>query len=142
LKEKLKTLEGLADRQNQANSAWIRQILTLASGGLALVVAFHPDAPNNEIEKYLLVVTWISLGTGILSGAAAAYTEVSLARNLVYQYQEELQKILRERIDRPMPTVVGAPSIICLISRRVMVSSLLVSVVSLVGYAVLRTLHT
>ena len=138
--EKLKTLGDLADKQCLANSVWTRQILSLAAGGLALLVAFQPATPNSLTEKYLLAVTWIALGIGILSGASAAYSEVSLAKNLTEKYRKELHQILKERVDRPMPTIAAAPSLICRISKMLMIVSLLVAVVCLVGYAVTRTL--
>jgi hypothetical protein len=141
MKEKLKSLEDLTNEQNRLQYAWIRQILTLSSGGLALLVALHPEVPSEGIEKYLLVTTWIALGLGILSGSGAAYAEVSLAADLRANYEKEILKILEGTNDPENLLIFGAPSWIFSACKKIMVSSLIVSVVSLVGYAVLRTLN-
>lgn len=131
----------LQDKQAELQATWYRQLLTLASGGLALLAGFGPSIPIG-IGKYFLAGTWIFLGSGIVSGAAATYLQVDVAKRLARRYRDVLQKNLAES-GQPTVTepIVANPSNILSWSKTVMLTSLLLAVCCLVIYSVLRTLN-
>jgi hypothetical protein len=141
MREKLKDYQNLNERRNHSDYVWIRQILALSSGGLALLVAFQPDSVT-LIQGYLLSATWVLLGLGVLSASGAAYEEVSLADNLLVSFRESLLKNLEdeEETNKPLGPIEAKPGKLYSMCKKVMVVSLLLSVVSLVSYAVTRTL--
>ena len=137
----LQQFAALHKEQAELQAAWYRHLLTLASGGLAFLAGIGPAIPIG-IGKYFLAGTWIFLGVGIVSGAAATYLQVDLAAKLAKRFQAELQQNLREH-GQPVVTslVVANPSKLFSWSRIVMIFSLLFAVCCLVIYSVLRSLN-
>jgi hypothetical protein len=141
MREQLQQMLQLAKERNEKEMAWCRQVLTLASGGLALLVAMSPQVPEEGPARWFLAAAWVLLGAGILSGAAVTYTEVSLARRLAAGFQSRLLQDLREgRGVEGMQPIVANPSRVCLWCKPVMVLSLVGAVAAIVGFAVIRTL--
>jgi hypothetical protein len=136
----LQKLVSLHKEQADLESAWYRQLLTLASGGLALLVGLGPSVPTG-IGKFFLAGTWVFLGLGIVLGAAATYLDVDRATKLKNQYGAELQKSILEH-GRAVVTsiVVASPSKLLLWSKVAMVVCLLLAVSCLVTFSVLKTL--
>jgi len=129
-------LNALYARANELQSAWLRQLLTLAAGALAVLVGLDP--PATGIGKWFLAMTWLTLGAGILSGALATAQEAALAKARADALRAEL---LRSDLEAspPQPRVAKLPRLYVW-SRATMLGSLLLSVVCLVAYAVLRAL--
>lgn len=128
----------LRQRQSDLQAAWLRQLLTLAAGGLALLVGLRPPAAG--IGQYFLAGTWILLGVGICSGAAATFLEVHAAKTLATRFQSALIQALQEGRDLSSgDLVVATPHRFFAWSRYLMVASLLLAVCCLVVYAVLAT---
>lgn len=142
MKEEFQKFLDLAKDRNERQSAWYRQLLTLTSAGLALLVGLKPVIPPDGPAKYFLAAAWAFLGLGILFGAAATYSEVSLARRLASGFQKQLLQDL-ERGDGPsgMKPISANPHKFFSMSKVVMVISLIFAVVSLVTYSILNTLR-
>jgi len=140
---KIMSIKQLVELQNEANllsAAWLRQLLTLASGSLAILAGLSPHTHSN-IDKYFLVATWVFLGLGIIFGAAATYLEVNRASRLVLEFRSQVELSLHAGQDGQLSSLIFAhPQKFYLASKYIMVYSLLLSVVSLVSYAVLSTL--
>ena len=119
-------------------SAWYKSILTIASGGFALLAGLGPKVPPGGMGKYFLAGAWVCLGVGIISGAATIYTEVERATHLAEGYRAEL---IRNLETSGQPTVdeivVSNPRKIFSYAPRVMVSALTLAVALLVVYSVL-----
>ncbi|HRQ90588.1 MAG TPA: hypothetical protein PLA50_17470 [Bacteroidia bacterium] len=134
----------LASKRNDLQGAWNRHILTIASGGLALLVGLKPEVPADTPGKWLLAAAWTFLGLGILSGGAATHAEVSMAKNLAKSLQSRLQKTL----DAGLPISdfsKGGPlsanaNWISRVACHVMIWSLLLAVISFVAYSVRQIL--
>lgn len=144
MSDSIKLMSELAAERNKLQSAWNRHILTIASGGLALLVGLKPEIPPDLLGKSLLAAAWTFLGIGILSGGAATYAEVSLAKKLALNLQSRLQRRLDEgrplsdeSQDGPLTAQAGWLS---RISCRLMVWSLMGAVVSFVSYSVRQIL--
>ena len=137
----LEKLLELAKERAQLQAAWYRQILTLAAGGLALLVGLAPQAPPDGLARWLLAAAWVLLGAGILSGAAATYAEVDRAERLTAAFQSRLGQRNPAPGNPPAPgTIVARPHGFFLACKKVMVISLLGAVVCLVAFSVMRTL--
>lgn len=130
----------IRQKMHDNRAAWYRQMLTLASGGLAILAGFGPAVPQG-MGRYFLVGTWVFLGVGICAGAAATYLEVNRAKNLAEQFRLQLQQSLQSGTGlSPNVPIVARPHRFFSWSEPVMVSSLLLAVVCLVSYSVLVTL--
>lgn len=138
------SIKQLAESQNEANnlsSAWLRQLLTLASGALAILAGLSPHTHSN-IDKYCLAATWVFLGIGIIFGSAATYLEVNLAKKIATEIRSQVSQSIHEgKGDQIKSLIVVPPNKFFLASKYIMVFSLLLSVVSLVIYAVISTLY-
>ncbi|MEO1750693.1 hypothetical protein [Thiofaba sp. EF100] len=132
----LQQLNDLHARARELETAWLRQLLTLAAGALAVLVGLAP--PATGIGKWFLAAAWLSLGAAICSGALAIGQQAVLEKARANAFQEELMRSLDEGRS-PRPVVSTLPPLYR-IARSTMLVSLLASVAFLVVYAVLRTL--
>lgn len=136
-----KELIAASEARNKAQADWYRQILTIATGGFALLIALTPQQGLDSPAKYVLSAAWILLGVGILAAAAATYLEVDVrdrqVRNIVGQIVDNLHD---GRAIADIQEAVVTPSWLFSASRKLMVVSLLLAVVCLVAFAVMRTL--
>ncbi len=134
----LEQLLGLQDKLNDLKASWCRQMVTLASGGLAVLVGLNPETQSEGIAKWFLAATWLFLGSGIVSGASTLYLDVSGAQALKDAYKSEFEKSIKS--GKEMNPVVANPAPFFIRSRRIMIFSLLLAVVNLVIYAIVTTL--
>ena len=136
----VKQLIELRQKQADAQATWERQVVTVASGALALLAGLGPPTPTG-VGKYFLAATWVFLGLGIVFGAAATYLHVSAAKNLANKFQEQLLNSIQNEKDlSPNVPIVAHPNKIYSLSKPVMVVSLLLAVCCLVTYAVITTI--
>jgi len=144
MSDPVKLMSELAEKRNTAQATWNRHILTIASGGLALLVGLKPEIPPDALGKGLLAAAWAFLGLGILSGGAATHAEVSLAKNLALALQSRVMK----KLDAGLPIsewtkdgpLSANASWLGRVSCGVMVWSLLLAVISFVAYSVRQIL--
>lgn len=93
------SLDKLSELHKEAQdlqSVWLKSLLTIASGGFALLAGLGPKIPPVGMGKYFLAGAWICLGLGIIAGSAAIYTEVDRANQLFAKYREELSRSLEK----------------------------------------------
>lgn len=138
LKDDLQRIAALAVDRDQKHYAWIRQLLLLASGTLAALVAFRAGAQSTGAALWALRVAWVSLGLGILLGAAALHAEVWIAAALVKRSVAEALERASRPGDSPSPVVANKPALYKAADLGFRLS-LLVAVVALVAHAVLRS---
>ncbi len=141
IEDRFRQLLDLAKQRNDLEAAWCRQILTIAAGGMALLVGLGPAEPPTELGRWFLAAAWIFLGTGILAAGGATYLEVSLARRLAAEFRSQLLQDLQERKspENAAPIVANAHWFFRF-CKPLMAVSLGATVVCLVGYSVLVTL--
>ena len=99
-------LERHADLTNnayEAEVAWLRQILTLAAGALALLAGLGPRVPPDGPAQNLLAATWALLGIGIVAGAAATYAAVSRAKWIADHFRAEIEQFGVAEIEKIGP---------------------------------------
>ena len=86
MEPRIKQYVELITKEHEVEVTWLRQILTLAAGALALLAGLGPDVPSDGLGKYLLATTWAGLGLGIVAGAAATYIEVNRAKTAAIRF--------------------------------------------------------
>ena len=158
------------DRERDEREAiWLRQVLILASGALAVLAGLGPAVPSEGLAKYFLTATWGLLGVGITTGAAATYTAANHAKRVaeryrshleestarVDEYEERIRKsdmfrksedAIEERSDIEVEIDYGPgydtvpKNKALVVSKSAMILSLLVAVLCLATYAIIRTL--
>jgi hypothetical protein len=132
----LKDLEGLVNQQENKRYARLRHILLLASGSLSVLISLRAGFHDFGFPRYCISTALASLGLGILFGAVAIHGEVATAQDLVNQKKAQGRQLL----DNPEANV--APILSALPRRyawaeRLCYFSLIVSVISLVLYAII-----
>ena len=138
MEQRIKQYAELITKGHEVEVTWLRQVLTLAVGALALLAGLGPDVPSDGLGKYLLATTWAGLGLGIVAGAAATYVEVNRATTAAIRFGEHLLRIIENQPSSPLISL--PPNRLYVICKPVMLISLLVAVVCLTAYAITTTL--
>ena len=140
MEQRIKQYAELITKGHDVEVTWLRQVLTLAAGTLAILAGLGPDVPSEEPDKYLLATTWAGLGLGIVTGAAATYVEVNRARTAAVRFGEHLLRITENQNQPSSPLISIPPNRLYVICKPVMLISLLVAVACLTAYAITTTL--
>ena len=139
--EDYRKLADLAGKVYAAEDLWLRQILTLAAGALALLAGLGPDVPSEGPARYLLAATWACLGLGIIVGAGATYVNVHRARRYAMQYGKMLKLTLKT--GEPPPQLIPLEmNRLLLLSKPMAMVILLAAVLCLTGYSIAVTLSS
>ena len=128
----------LISKGHEIEATWLRQILTLAAGALALLAGLGPEIPSDGPSKYLLATTWAGLGLGIVFGAAATYIETDRAKKSTVLFGEHLLRVMEQESSSPIIPV--PPNRLYVLCKPLMVISLLIAVISLTAFAITTTL--
>lgn len=143
MKKIIDQLSELGNKRNEAQYAWNRQMLTISAGGFAILIGLSPKVPDDRIGKVLLAAAWAFLGLGILSGAAATYAEASLARSLLKNFREQVERNMEKNIDPSMNAsryTGGQAGLLPRLGMLVMMWSLSFAVVSFVSCSIRQIL--
>jgi hypothetical protein len=133
----LRQIIALGDKRDEKHYAWVRQLLVLASGTLAALVAFRAGVQSTGIALLMLRIAWVSLGLGILLGALSLHGEVAKASLLAKAAAAKALEQSRRGETWTLPVIAKKPAIYrC--AEWLFYSALIVAVVSLVTHAVLR----
>lgn len=135
-------LQQLLDLQNEhlsLSAEWLKHMLTLAVGALAVLSGLRPEVVSS-IQAYLLSGTWVSLGLGIVFGAGATFLQVHHTRRLAAQFRAEMIRSLKEGRSSIGEPVIAKPSIIFSLAPPAMVICLLLAVLCLVTFSVAAAL--
>ena len=74
--EQFKAIVARANKSTEKYYGWIRQMLTLCTGSLTLLVALHKSfVPDIPTFSWLLQITWIGLGVSIVLAATILHGE-------------------------------------------------------------------
>ena len=91
--ENAKKLGEIHEKRNQAFNSWLKNIITIAAGLIAVLVSLKTGKSPSLLAHYLFVSTIGLLSLGILSGSLVLYNEVHLlskARELQLDYTQKL----------------------------------------------------
>jgi len=126
----LKELTDLTNKREQAVYSWLRYLVGLASGALAILVALGSGLPASKANTFHRVAM-VSLALGILLGSIRLYGEVWIARghlnNSIKQIQQASSGVfpLEGFAVKPMPFSKSCERL-CYICLVVALASLLV----------------
>ena len=138
MNQKIEQYADLVNKGLEIEVVWLRQILTLAAGALALLAGLGPEVPPDGPARLLLAATWACLGLGIIAGAAATYVEVDRARSSANAFGEQITRELHKKPTRKLISV--RTNRVYLLCKPLMIVSLLAAVVCLAGFAIITTL--
>ena len=138
MNQKIEQYADLVNKGFEVEVVWLRQILTLAAGALALLAGLGPEVPPDGPARLLLAATWAFLGFGIIAGAAATYVEVDRAQSSASAYGEQITRELHNKSTRKLISV--RTNRLYLLCKPLMILSLLGAVASLTGFAIITTL--
>lgn len=132
------TLE-LARERDARIQSWLRYLVGLASGALAVLVALQKDTPLAAFPSACLRIAWGTLGLGILLGSVALYGHVFAQRGLVKQWVKDRSERAEDEALGEAPSATTGPSMrIFAWAERLCYASLIVAVVALVSFAMMR----
>jgi len=139
----VRQLMELRENYHDLQAQWYRRLLTLASGGLALLAGLGPRVPADmgNTGKIALACTWVFLGIGIISGSATTFLEVNRAKVQAELFRKKLISSLHDgTVLQTTDLAIANPKKIYLYSKNIMIGALLLAVCSLVLYAILATM--
>lgn len=136
--DNLRPLIQLAEQRDQKHYDFLRQLLVLASGSLAALVAFRTGANSTGPALWCLRLAWAALGAGILLGSAALHGEVWTAADLANRAAAELKERWSSGADQPFSIFSKRPVRYKWFARGCY-ASLLVAVVAVVAHAILQS---
>lgn len=132
-----KQFDEASEKNHITRQDFLKHILTLASGMLAILAAFHTSGINTGYILKLYLSTLALLATGILSGGITLYFDTVAAKSIFIQLKEEMQKQLKDPSSSSNPISYNPPKLFY-ICEKVCYISLLLSVISLAFYSALK----
>lgn len=107
MRENDQRLLDLWDDRERLAADWFHRILTIAFGGLVLLVGLLRDVPPTALSKIWLASAIAALATATACLAMAAYSSVNLVKNLAARFLQEQRQAHLE--GRPMQPVFARP---------------------------------
>jgi hypothetical protein len=124
-------------KNHSTRQDFIKHIMTLASGMLAILAAFHTTGTNVGYVQFVYLCTLILLSTGILAGGITLYFNKVADQTMFIQMKEEMLKQVKKSSE-PSKIVAYNPPKLFYICERVCYMSSLLSVISLACYSALK----
>lgn len=131
-KEILKSISDLMDERAVKNETWVKQILLMASGLIGILISLHKNRSEDICEHYIFVTTIALIGLGILSGSIYLYESIDTNNRMVRQLKKYLSLSGESQNEK---LIFLKPSIFYVIMKYVFYASLILSIPSLVIYA-------
>ena len=124
----------LGKSQAEKDSAWMQNVIVMASGFLGLLIALHDKPSKDSTEHCLYAIILCVIGLGILTGVVYLYAET----NTYMRLRKNFHKSLLTDADQPVgtPTVVK-PYKIFFVAKLISVVCFFSSVPLLIMYAIM-----
>jgi len=124
----------LGKAQAEKDSAWMQNLIVMASGFLGLLVALHNTPSSNNYEHKLYSAILCIIGLGILTGVVYLYAET----NTYMRLRKSFHKSLLKDADQPSGTAtIVKPFLIFFVLKFVSVVCFFLSVPLLIIYAII-----
>lgn len=127
--------ETLDEKQNKLYS-FLKYIITIASGLIAVLVSLKATPSHSPLIHYLFVGTIGLLTLGILFGSFVLYEEITLLEKLRQSVLENIQAMLRRNENEILIAHIETTKLYR-ISKKISFSCFILGLISLVVYAVL-----
>lgn len=134
---KKKTLD-LLQTQAEINDSYftlLRNITSISTGLLAILIALKPDHITDPTAKVLFLITISLLGIGILSIVIAQYGETDLLKRTFVKEKEMLIDYIENEGNNKFKLEYIPPSKLYTRFEYIAFISLILAVLSLIGYA-------
>jgi len=133
-RQTLRRIKLLADEGNRLYYDWVRQMLTLTTGALMLLVALQGSfVPKNPRFLWLLESSWVGLALSITAAAIILHGRHGMCWRLAQHRLEQLSK--RNSPDAPLGHIGEKPPLLYRIADRFLPWLLVLSVITLTLFA-------
>ena len=93
-------LTEIQEKKRKAFSDWLKNIITIASAILGILISLKTEKTKSTEEHYIFVFTITSIGLGILSGLILLFSEVTVFSLFESKKKEQILQLLegKERV--------------------------------------------
>ena len=137
LKKHIDDLNVVEKERDLMQNDWLKNIITIASGFLAIIVSLKSEKSETDLQSILFIITILSISIGILSGLLVLFGDIVFLNLIVKKKKEQISKLVSA--DSLEIDFVEVPKIYKYIGY-MCYFSLIVSLFSLTYYAVLFNL--
>lgn len=131
-RDRLIKLTEYENQETRANSTFLRNIATISSGMLGLLVGLRPETIPNQYSKGLYLASLVLISLGILFVVISLHYEVSLCKQQVKAQKQMLSEYIQTGKD--YQHVELPKSLIYRISEPLSFFCLILSIVTLILY--------
>jgi hypothetical protein len=87
-------LAEIQEKKRVAFSDWLKNIITIASAILGILISLKTEKTKSVEEHYIFIFTITSIGLGILSGLIVLFSEVTLFSLFESKKKEQILQLL------------------------------------------------
>jgi hypothetical protein len=87
-------LSEIQEKKRVAFSDWLKNIITIASAILGILISLKTEKTKSVEEHYIFIFTITSIGLGILSGLIVLFSEVTLFSLFESKKKEQILQLL------------------------------------------------
>jgi hypothetical protein len=127
----------LMAKSHEARESFLQNLLTIATGMLTILAAFHTSKSGSSFAQIIFSTTVILLSVGIISGAINLYFKVRASKFLFAKVKEDYVKGLRDA-NHQSEAIVYEPPQLFYLCETVCYVSLLLSVIALTIYVLVK----
>ena len=93
-------LTEIQEKKRKAFSDWLKNIITISSAILGILISLKTEKTKSTEEHYIFVFTITSIGLGILSGLILLFSEVTVFSLFESKKKEQILQLLegKERV--------------------------------------------
>ena len=93
-------LTEIQEKKRKAFSDWLKNIITIASAILGILISLKTEKTKSTEEHYIFVFTITSIGLGILSGLILLFSDVTVFSLFESKKKEQILQLLdgKERV--------------------------------------------
>ena len=93
-------LTEIQEKKRKAFSDWLKNIITIASAILGILISLKTEKTKSTEEHYIFIFTITSIGLGILSGLILLFSEVTVFSLFESKKKEQILQLLdgKERV--------------------------------------------
>ena len=135
IQKKLLEIQETQNERQDKYYSWLKTIITISVGLFGIMVSSKSDEPTSDLKSVFFIISISSLGLGILFGLISLYSEVHILDRSREKIMEHAQKLLDGKHDSIEFEFIK-PSFIFKVSYKACYIFYIISLICLVGYAI------
>ncbi|MFC4218799.1 hypothetical protein [Flagellimonas marina] len=140
LQKKLLEIQETQNERQEKYYSWLKTIITISVGLFGIIVSFKSDDQTSQLRSIFFIISISTLGLGILFGLTSLYSEVHLLDRSRKKLIEQTHKLIDGNADSIEFEFIK-PSIFYKISYRLCYMFYIISLISLIGYAIIDDIN-